>query len=89
MACYEPNAQQMPRSREFRKLFATSTGNTLIITDYSQIELRIAAELAEDERMTEAYRNKEDLHALIYSDLSCISWVDVLAYVLRGALREG
>jgi DNA polymerase-1 len=45
-------------------------GNKLIIADYSQIELRVAAEISEDKRMITAYLNDEDLHQLTASLVS-------------------
>ncbi len=62
MSCSNPNVQQMPRSKEFRSLFCAGEGNTLVRADYSQIELRIAAELSGDENMRRAYKEKQDLH---------------------------
>jgi DNA polymerase I-like protein with 3'-5' exonuclease and polymerase domains len=44
----------------------------LVIADYSQIELRVAARISGDERMTDAYRKGEDLHALTASLVSDI-----------------
>jgi len=67
MSCSNPNMQQIPRDNNFRKLFIPETGNCFIIADYSQIELRVAAELTKDPRMILAYKNNEDLHKLTAS----------------------
>ena len=67
MSCYAPNVQQIPRNPEFRSCFTAPTGRKLIIADYSQIELRVAAQITKDERMLTAYRNGEDLHLLTAS----------------------
>jgi DNA polymerase-1 len=67
MSCGNPNMQQIPRDRDFRKCFVPATGNSMIIADYSQIELRVAAQIAHDERMIEAYRTGGDLHRLTAS----------------------
>lgn len=67
MSCYNPNVQQIPRDAEFRGCFTARSGRKLLIADYSQIELRVAAQIARDRRMTEAYRNGEDLHLLTAS----------------------
>ena len=67
MSCYAPNVQQIPRNPEFRSCFTAPSGRKLIIADYSQIELRVAAQLTKDERMLTAYRNGEDLHLLTAS----------------------
>ncbi|MGV8123961.1 MAG: DNA polymerase [Candidatus Xenobiia bacterium LiM19] len=62
MSCKEPNLQQVPRP--LRKYFKAPLGRCLVIADYSQIELRIVAELAGEKIMLEAYRNGGDLHTL-------------------------
>ncbi len=62
-----PNLQNIPirteRGREIRKAFiARDDNHVLLSADYSQIELRIIAELSGDEGMLEAFRNGEDIH---------------------------
>jgi DNA polymerase I-like protein with 3'-5' exonuclease and polymerase domains len=64
MSCSNPNLQQTPRDPAYRRCVIAPPGRVLIKADYSQIELRIAARIAEDERMIEAYRQGEDLHTL-------------------------
>lgn len=66
-SCGNPNIQQIPRGKEFRDCFVPAKGNKLVIADYSQIELRVAAEIAEDTTMMAAYRQNMDLHALTAS----------------------
>jgi DNA polymerase-1 len=56
-----PNLQQIARG-PLRSIFVAPLGERLIVLDYSQIELRIAAALAPDARMLEAFRAGEDLH---------------------------
>lgn len=63
-ACSSPNIQQIPRGKEFRECFVPLSGNKFVIADYSQIELRVAAEIAQDRTMIEAYQKGQDLHAL-------------------------
>lgn len=63
-SCRSPNVQQSVRDKDFRKIFRASEGNKLIISDYNQIELRVAAWYSKDERMLEAYRKGEDLHTV-------------------------
>ena len=67
MSCGSPNIQQIPRSKEFRECFVAPPGRKLIVADYSQIELRVAADMTNDLRMTRAYQNGEDLHRLTAS----------------------
>ena len=66
-ACGNPNIQQIPRGMEFRDCFIAAKGHKLIIADYSQIELRVAAEIAQDDTMLKAYLQNMDLHALTAS----------------------
>ncbi len=63
----EPNIQTIPVRKELgrnmRKFFIADDGNVLLDADYSQIELRLLAHLSGDERMCEAFKNNEDIHA--------------------------
>jgi DNA polymerase-1 len=61
-SCSGPNLQQVNRSKEHRQGFRASPGHKLVIADYSQLELRIAAECSGEERMAQAYREDADLH---------------------------
>lgn len=61
------NLQQVPRSKAFRESFVASPGYKLIIADYSQMELRLLAELANIPQMQEAYNTDIDLHTLTAS----------------------
>ncbi|ERI91816.1 DNA-directed DNA polymerase [Clostridiales bacterium oral taxon 876 str. F0540] len=63
-SCGDPNVQQIPRGKEFRECFVPENGYKFVIADYSQIELRVAAEIAQDKTMIEAYKSGQDLHAL-------------------------
>ena len=69
-SCLNPNMQSIPRYRQVRSWFGAPPCFKLVIGDYSQIELRVAAEITGDERMIEAYRNGEDLHRLTASLIS-------------------
>jgi len=60
--CSSPNLQQIPRDPEFRSLFITPPGKLLLVADYSQIQLRIAALLSKDQNMLNAFNNGIDLH---------------------------
>jgi len=62
MSCSGPNLQQVPRESEFRRLFRARGGYKLVVADFSQVELRVAAELSGEERMRAAYRAGRDLH---------------------------
>lgn len=67
MSCRNPNMQQIPRDNSIRDLFIPEKGYRYIIADYSQVELRVAADIAKDERMIQAYKNNQDLHKLTAS----------------------
>lgn len=64
MSCGGPNIQQIPRGTAFRRCFVPAPGKKFVIADYSQIELRVAAQISGDKRMTEAYLKGRDLHRL-------------------------
>lgn len=70
MSCGGPNIQQIPREYEFRSCFIAPKNRKMIIADYSQIELRVIAQISQDEMMVSAYRNGEDLHKLTASLIS-------------------
>lgn len=60
-----PNLQNIPSTKMFRECFSTEpTGRKLVISDYSQFELRILAGYANDKSMIDAYTNNIDLHTL-------------------------
>lgn len=67
MSCMKPNLQGMPKDPRFRSLFQAEPGYKFIIADYSQIELRIIAEMTGDEKMLEVFDQDGDLHALTAS----------------------
>lgn len=62
----DPNLQNIPiktkMGRQMRKYFITDDGYTLVDADYSQIELRLLAHIADDYNMREAFINGEDIH---------------------------
>ncbi|MCH5210507.1 MAG: DNA polymerase I [Oscillospiraceae bacterium] len=69
----EPNLQNIPTrtelGREIRKMFVAREGYVLVDADYSQIELRVLAHIADDETMIEAFKNDEDIHAVTASQV--------------------
>ena len=62
MACSSPNLQNLPP--EVRRHVKAPEGRRLVIADYSQIELRIAAKIAREERMLAAFARGEDIHSI-------------------------
>ena len=71
------NAQQIPRSSEFRGCFKATPGFKLVICDFSQIELRLGAELIKIPQMIEAFKNEQDLHTVTASLIYRIPTADV------------
>ncbi len=69
----EPNLQNIPTrtelGREIRKMFVAPEGYVLVDADYSQIELRVLAHIANDETMINAFKNGEDIHAVTASQV--------------------
>jgi len=61
-SCKTPNLQNVARG-ELRECFIAPPGRSLVVCDYSQVELRLAAFIAKDERMLEAFKQGVDLHA--------------------------
>jgi DNA polymerase-1 len=59
-----PNMQNIPKEEAIRSVFVAALGKQLVIADYSQLELRVMAQIARDFAMTEAYRSGLDLHAV-------------------------
>ena len=62
----EPNLQNIPvrtdLGREMRKMFVADEGKILVDADYSQIELRILAHMANDQKMIDAFTSGADIH---------------------------
>ena len=69
----EPNLQNIPvrteLGSEIRKMFVPREGWVFVDADYSQIELRVLAHIADDKRMQEAFRTGEDFHAVTASQV--------------------
>ena len=85
MSADGPNLQQVNRSKRFRELFAVGEGESLIIADFSQIELRVAAEFSKDARMLAAYKAERDLHAETASLLAHVALDQVTAAMRSSA----
>ncbi|MBA2691293.1 MAG: bifunctional 3'-5' exonuclease/DNA polymerase [Rubrobacter sp.] len=77
LACTAPNVQQIPHEDEFRSCFVAEEGNILVIADYSQVELRILAEVSEDPEFVRAFNEGEDLHRLTASTMFGVEMSEV------------
>ena len=62
LSCAGPNLQQVPRGETFRSLFPARPGHKMVVADYSQVELRVAADLSQEPAMMHAINNGQDLH---------------------------
>ena len=69
----EPNLQNIPvrtdLGAEIRKMFIPKPGHVLVDADYSQIELRVLAHIANDENMCNAFRSGMDIHTVTASQV--------------------
>ncbi|MPQ44367.1 DNA polymerase I, partial [Clostridium tarantellae] len=78
----EPNLQNIPvkydMGREIRKVFIPrKNGDMLISADYSQIELRVLAYIADDKNMIDAFKHHSDIHTKTASEVFKVSLDDV------------
>ena len=69
----EPNLQNIPirteEGRKIRRAFIAAAGHQLVSADYSQIELRLLAEIAQIEQLRKAFRDNLDIHAMTASEM--------------------
>ncbi len=87
----DPNLQNIPirtaLGREVRKAFVAEEGNVLVSADYSQIELRIVASLAEDKKMIEIFEKGEDIHRATAAVINGVP-LDKVTKEMRRAAKE-
>jgi DNA polymerase-1 len=73
LSSIEPNLQNIPVRKEIggelRKMFVAADGNVLVDADYSQIELRLLAHIAQDPVMIAAFEQGEDIHTVTASQV--------------------
>jgi DNA polymerase-1 len=86
----DPNLQNIPirtdRGREIRKAFIPRDENHILLSaDYSQIELRLIAEISGDEGMIKAFKEKQDIHTATAAKIYGISLEEVTSEMRRRA----
>ena len=85
----EPNLQNIPvrteDGRKIRRAFIASPGHKLVSADYSQIELRLLAEIADIPVLKQAFRDGLDIHAMTASEMFGVPVKDMPGEVRRRA----
>jgi DNA polymerase I len=85
----EPNLQNIPvrteDGRKIRRAFIASKGHKLVSADYSQIELRLLAEIADIPVLKQAFRDGLDIHAMTASEMFGVPVKDMPGEVRRRA----
>ena len=91
MSSIKPNNQQIPRDSEFRQCVKAPKGWKIVDADFSQMELRLAAALANDRNMIKAFQSGEDLHEYTANQMGCERQIAKSANfgLLYGAGAEG
>lgn len=81
MSCSSPNLQQVPikgeLGKEIRKCFVPEKGFLFVSADYSQMELRVAASLANDEKMLGFFKENKDIHTMTASEVFDVEETEV------------
>ncbi len=89
LSSINPNLQNIPVRTELgqriRRAFRAPEGWVLLAADYSQIELRVLAHIAQDEQLIEAFRSGEDIHRTTASLIFGVSVAEVTAEQRRAA----
>ncbi|MDR2902830.1 MAG: DNA polymerase I [Lactobacillales bacterium] len=89
LASTDPNLQNIPiknaEGKEIRRAFISKPGFVLMSADYSQIELRLMADVANVKLLKQAFIDKEDIHARTASEIFGIPLADVDADTRRSA----
>ncbi|PIT87235.1 MAG: DNA polymerase I [Candidatus Magasanikbacteria bacterium CG10_big_fil_rev_8_21_14_0_10_40_10] len=87
----EPNLQNIPIrteiGRQIRNAFMAQSGHVLVSADYSQIELRIVASLAKDEKLIDIFTRDKDVHAATAAAINGVP-LDKVSKEMRYAAKE-
>jgi DNA polymerase-1 len=89
LASSDPNLQNIPvrteEGRKIRKAFVAEKGNQLVSADYSQIELRLLAEIGDVPQLKKAFREGLDIHAMTASEMFGVPVKDMPGEIRRRA----
>ena len=89
LASSDPNLQNIPirteDGRKIREAFIAEEGHTLLAVDYSQVELRLAAEMADIKALKQAFKDDVDIHALTASQVFDVPLDEVSSDLRRQA----
>ena len=89
LASSDPNLQNIPirteEGRSIRKAFIPDKDQTIFAADYSQIELRVLAHMADVSQLKDAFNNNEDIHQLTASEIFNVKHKDVTKDLRRKA----
>ncbi|WP_370047158.1 MULTISPECIES: DNA polymerase I [Salipiger] len=85
----DPNLQNIPvrseEGRRIREAFVAPEGKTIVALDYSQIELRILAHMAEIDALKQAFRDGQDIHAMTASEMFNVPIDEMTSEIRRQA----
>ena len=85
----DPNLQNIPvrseEGRRIREAFVAPEGKTIVALDYSQIELRILAHMAEIDALKQAFRDGQDIHAMTASEMFNVPMDEMTSEIRRQA----
>jgi DNA polymerase-1 len=89
LASTDPNLQNIPvrteEGRRIREAFVAEEGKVLVSLDYSQIELRILAHIADIDALKQAFREGQDIHAMTASEMFNVPLDEMTRMVRRQA----
>lgn len=69
MSSFSPNMQNQPKGEGMREVYEGQGDNVLVVADYSQMELRVAALISNDQNMLEVFVNKKDYYAIVAAQI--------------------
>ncbi|MCA0962856.1 DNA polymerase I [Salipiger bermudensis] len=85
----DPNLQNIPvrseEGRRIREAFVAPEGKTIVALDYSQIELRILAHMADIDALKQAFRDGQDIHAMTASEMFNVPMDEMTSEIRRQA----